>query len=248
MSVNVQRHVQFPRRQQPETSVYSGGSAAKDTCYLAVRRVSPESGGFAAGALPYYVDHKTESEEVDYVSYQNQVRRGIQKRDQHHSRSQQDSQYDMKYQYSLNRSSEFDHSRKEHFRNETSPEMSPLITTEASHFAHNRSCRKSSRHQSSPVNEIYERSFHRYPNKRSYCLERESSPGHDYSHVQRSERKRSSSRRNRQHNRPNKRRVHSPSPPSSRPHRHQRSNQNSSSDHHSRTGKSHRIQVKTQKK
>ena len=139
-----------------------------------------------------------------------------------------------------------------YFRNETSPGMSPRITTESSHFAHNRSCRKSSRHQSFPVNEVYERSFHRCPNKRSYCLERESSPGHDYSHVhrsdrkgtsrhykhrspdQRSDRKRSTSRRNSRHYRTNKRSHRTPS----RPHRHQESNSHSSSKYLSRTVKS----------
>ena len=57
MSVNSHRHVQFPRGQHSKTSFHSGSSAAKETSYVAKNeKVSPESGGFAAGALSYYYD------------------------------------------------------------------------------------------------------------------------------------------------------------------------------------------------
>ena len=56
MSVNSHRHVQFPRGQHSKTSFNSGGSAAKETSYVAkVEKLSPESGGFAAGALSYFI-------------------------------------------------------------------------------------------------------------------------------------------------------------------------------------------------
>ena len=68
MSVDSHRHVQFPRRQQSETSVYSGGFAAKDTYYEnKVRKVSPETGGFAAGALSFYYYDEIESDREDSI-------------------------------------------------------------------------------------------------------------------------------------------------------------------------------------
>ena len=121
MSVNSHGHEQFPRKHYSKTSVYSGGFAARDTYHEnKVRKVSPETGGFAAGALSYYYDHNTESEGEDHVCYQKQMKQGILRRDQHHFRSQQDSRYNMKYQYSLNRSVELNHPRKEYmyFRND----------------------------------------------------------------------------------------------------------------------------------
>ena len=42
---------------------------------------NPETGGFAAEALPNNFDYETRSEGEDHVSYQNQVRYGIDKRD-----------------------------------------------------------------------------------------------------------------------------------------------------------------------
>ena len=49
------------------------------TCYLKLWHVfvSPETGGFAAEALPNYFDYETRSEGEDHVSYQKQVRYGI---------------------------------------------------------------------------------------------------------------------------------------------------------------------------
>ena len=89
MSVISHRHVQFLRRHNSKTSVYSGGSAAKDIYYLPkVRKVSPETGGFAAVALSHYYDDELEWDREDFQNYQEPVRNGIDKGGQH-SRSQE---------------------------------------------------------------------------------------------------------------------------------------------------------------
>ena len=98
------------------------------------------------------------------------------------------------------------------------------------------------------MNEIYERSFYRYPNKGSYCFERESSPGHDmYKGLTGKEHqdtilpeitglqtKDLTGKDQARHYGTNKRSRITPS----RPHRHQESNNHSSSEYLSRTVKS----------
>ena len=278
MSVNSHRHVQFPRGQHSKSCLHSGSYAAKETSYVAkVEKVSPESGGFAAGALSYYYDDEMRSERENYQYYQEQVRHEKYRRVQLQSRTQQNSLYELEIS-PKGRSSDYYHPRTDYFREEYhQPECQSPSKKFSFHSTDRSPHRSFSRmdycHNSSPVNKDnryiqHQRSTIRYPYKEeSLYLERKSSPESDYKYKQRrkrtpspssrqihsrrygpsnqrSERKRSSSRRNRQHNRPNERRVHSPSPSSSRPHRHQRSNQNCSSGH-SRTGKSHSPEYKS---
>ena len=96
MSVNSHRHVQFPRGQLSKTSFHSSGSSAKETSYVAKdEKVSPESGGFAAGALSYYNDDEMRSERETYQYYQEQVRHGNYRRVQLQSRIKQNSLYEL---------------------------------------------------------------------------------------------------------------------------------------------------------
>ena len=278
MSVNSHRHVQFPSGHHSKTSFHSGGSAAKETSYVAkVEKVSPESGGFAAGALSYYYDDEMRSERENYQYYQEQVRHEKYRRVQLQCRTQQNSLYELEIS-PKGRSSDYYHPRTDYFREEYhQPECqspSKKFSLNSNDRSRHRSIRRMNyNHNRSPVKSDYryiqhQRSTIRYPYKEeSLYLGRKSSPESDYKYKQRrkrtpspssrqipsrrygpsnqrSERKRSSSRRNRQNNRPDKRRVHTPSPPSSRPHRHQRSNQNCSSGH-SRTGKSHSAEYKS---
>ena len=83
------------------------------------------------------------------------MRQGI-LRIRHQSRSQQDFLYDM--EYSLNRSSEYDHLREEYSRYETPPGRSHNTTRESckhSHHVQNSSCTDGLHHQDFPANEAY---------------------------------------------------------------------------------------------
>ena len=116
MSVNSHRHVQFPRGQHSKSSFHSGGYAAKETSYVAkVEKVSPESGGFAAGALSYYYDDEMRSERETYQYYQEQVRDGNYRRVQIQSRTQQNSLYELEYS-PKGRPSDYYHPRTDYFR------------------------------------------------------------------------------------------------------------------------------------
>ena len=192
------------------------------------------------------------------------MRHRIDKRDKHF-RSQEYPLYEIEYS-TEGRPLDFHHPKADCFRevfppNYNVPPRKSSVYSEKG-FSH-RSYDGNDLPHCSSLNEdctIHEMSYHRYPDKRSYYLEKESSLRHDYRHQQgsykkrtpspskrkyssrshripdqKSCRKRSSSRKNSQgHCKTNERRDRT----LSRPHRHHGSNRHCSSGH-SRTEKDH---------
>ena len=265
MSVNSHRQVQFPRGQHSKTSFHSGGSAAKETSYLAKdEKVSPESSGFAACALSYYCDEENESDREDFLYYHEQVRHEKYQRDPSQLRYLQNSLYETECSPER-RLLDHHRPRTEYFMEEYPPNYKPRKSSVySSNSSSHRSYSKMDSCQfNTPVNT---RSSIRYPNKkRSLYLSRERSPDYDY----KQRRKRSPRSPSRQHRSPDQRRhrERTPTPSTanwfSRRHRspdHQRSHnrrsdkqrtprpsylrprdshRNSSSSNHRRTGDSH---------
>ena len=125
MSVSSQWHVQFPRRHNSKSSVYSCGFSAKDTYYIAkVRQISPECGGFPAGALSY-------DDESDREGFQ-QARHEKYESDQ--SRYPQNSLYEI--EYSPERLLDHYHPRTEYFMEDY---PSNYKSRKASVYSNNRS-------------------------------------------------------------------------------------------------------------
>ena len=168
MSVNSHRHVQFPRGQHSKTSFHSGGSAAKETSYVAkVEKVSPESGGFAAGALSYYYYDEMESDREDLLYYQ--VRHEKYQTDPSQLRYPQNSLYETEYS-SERRLLDHHHPRTEYFMEEYLPDCK---SRKSSVYSSNRSLHRSyskmdSYRNSSPVkgaHTVNKRSSQRSSNK-----------------------------------------------------------------------------------
>ena len=180
MSVNSHRHVQFPRRQS-ETSVYSGGSAAKDTYYKnKVRKVSPETGGVAAGALSYYYDEENESEREDFLYYHEQVRHEKYQRDPSQLRYLQNSLYETEYSPER-RLLDHHHPKTDCFREEFPPNYNAPLR-KSSVYSNKRFSHRSYDGNGLPprrsLNEdctIHEMSYNSDPDKKSYYLEKERS-------------------------------------------------------------------------
>ena len=141
MSVSSQWHVQFPRRHNSKSSVYSCGFSAKDTYYVAkVRQISPECGGFPAGALSY-------DDESDREGFQ-QARHEKYESDQ--SRYPQNSLYEI--EYSPERLLDHYHPRTEYFMEDYPSNLERPPSTQTIGPSHRSYSLKDSCQLSSPLN------------------------------------------------------------------------------------------------